>query len=88
MTFSTYMARNYGKEDSPKGDLARAIRADRKRFPMNTNSRIRGWDKVMQEHMLDYGYSAREIETFDACWPEYVEYVRGKRNIRRGAAWN
>lgn len=76
MTFYTYLMR-YKNEDSPKGDLARDVRSDtNNKFFKNSNFKARNF---MRSHLESRRACYECLSTFDECYEEYQEYVRGRR---------
>lgn len=72
MTFSTYMHRNYSKDNSSKGELAKIISKIIDAFPiMYYDIKLTTWydciDAYLTEHYPDKGLK----KAFKECWHNY-----------------
>jgi len=76
MTFYTYLMK-YKNEDSPKGDLAQDVHSDGdNRVFKNSNFKAKN---LMRSYLVSRGACSECLSTFDECYEEYQEYVRGHR---------
>lgn len=85
MTFYTYMTRNYRNTDSPKGDLADDMHADREKFPRNGPCKFKGWHRLIRSYLERNGACNACLEVFEKCWEEYeaCEKSRLRKNSSR-----
>lgn len=73
MNFYSYMVRNFKGDGTPERDLANAMRADRERFPKNSNHKLKAWGKLVFEYVMEHpDIYAAHTDTFKKCWEEYA----------------
>ena len=71
MQFNTWLKKKYIDEDSPRGKLARDIKADSFYFPKQGRH-----DKV-RKYLICRNASEKCLDAFEDCWEEYEK--SGKR---------
>ena len=74
MTFYDYMWKFHRGEDTPEGDLASDMYADRECFPRGRDTNI-GHEEI-KAYLEDSGACYKCLEVFEECWEEYLEYEK------------
>ena len=79
MTYINWMKKTYGEENSPKGNLARDIRADEK-FPKNGVGKFDGWRRLLRSYLESHSACNGCLASFDESWKEYEACERRRLN--------
>lgn len=78
MTFYTYMIRNFLKEDSPEGDLAKDMKRDKDTFPRNGTGKFTGNHNMIRRYLEMNHACADCLDVFESCWKEYEGCERSR----------
>lgn len=81
MTFYTFMMRNYKNDGSSAGDLARDMRSDSEKFPLNRPCKFKGWHEQLYKYLVKNDACRDCLSTFEECWEEYVKCE--KKRLKR-----
>lgn len=79
MTYINWMKKTYGEEDSPKGDLARDIKADGD-FPKNSIGKFDGCHRLIRSYLVRQSACSGCLAAFDETWEEYEACEKKRLN--------
>ncbi|MDD6081648.1 MAG: YozE family protein [Oscillospiraceae bacterium] len=78
MSFYKFMMKYHLNESGPAGDLAKDMKADKDRFPINRPCKFEGWHSLIRAYLERNHACSSCLRVFEECWEEYVRCVKKK----------